>query len=77
MHSQEGDHRISRVKENTSVVVLHTYYQAGETFDRLVWLGAWNIKGKYVVRQDIVSLSKGRVGVGKKRAERDRRASKW
>src|SRR5437588_1174041 len=42
---------ISRVKENTSVVVLHTYYQAGDTFDRLVWLGAWNIKGKYVVRQ--------------------------
>jgi hypothetical protein len=42
---------ISRVKVNTSVVVLHTYYQAGETFDRLVWLGAWNIKGKYVVRQ--------------------------
>jgi hypothetical protein len=32
------------------VVVLHTYYQAGDTFDRLVWLGAWNIKGKYVVR---------------------------
>jgi hypothetical protein len=31
--------------------VLHTYYQAGDTFDRLVWLGAWNIKGKYVVRQ--------------------------
>lgn len=42
---------ISRVKENTSVVVLHTYYQAGDTFDRLVWLGAWNIKGKYAVRQ--------------------------
>jgi DDE family transposase len=42
---------ISRVKVNTSVAVVHTYYQAGETFDRLVWLGAWNIKGKYVVRQ--------------------------
>jgi hypothetical protein len=42
---------ISRVKENTSVVVLHTYYEAGETFDRLVWLGAWNIKSKYAVRQ--------------------------
>jgi hypothetical protein len=42
---------ISRVKERTSVVVQHTYYQAGDTFDRLVWLGAWNIKGKYVVRQ--------------------------
>jgi hypothetical protein len=37
---------ISRVKERTSVVVLHTYYQSGETFARLVWLGAWNIKGK-------------------------------
>jgi hypothetical protein len=42
---------ISRVKENTTVVVLHTYYEAGETFDRLVWLGAWDIKGKYAVRQ--------------------------
>ncbi len=42
---------ISRVKENTWVVVLHTYYEAGDTFDRLVWLGAWNIKGKYGVRQ--------------------------
>jgi len=42
---------ISRVKEKTSVVVLHTYYEVGETFDRLVWLGAWNIKGKYAVRQ--------------------------
>src|SRR6266852_2119980 len=42
---------ISRVKEHTSVVVLHTSYQAGDTFDRLVWLGAWNSKGKYVVRQ--------------------------
>src|SRR5947209_8822630 len=42
---------ISRVKDRTTVVVLHTYYEAGETFDRLVWLGAWNTHGKYVVRQ--------------------------
>jgi hypothetical protein len=42
---------ISRVKSYTTVVVLHTYYEAGETFDRLVWLGACNIHGKYVVRQ--------------------------
>jgi Transposase DDE domain len=42
---------ISRVKEGTTVVVLHTYYEAGETFDRLVWLGAWNVKAKYAVRQ--------------------------
>ena len=37
---------ISRVKENTSVVVLHTYYEAGETFDRLVWLGSLEYQGQ-------------------------------
>jgi Transposase DDE domain len=42
---------ISRVKHRTTVAVLHTYYEAGETFDRLVWLGACNTHGKYVVRQ--------------------------
>lgn len=42
---------ISRVKSYTTVVVQHTYYQAGDTFDRLVWLGAGTIHGKYVVRQ--------------------------
>src|SRR5947207_1146382 len=42
---------ISRVKSYTTVVVQHTYYEAGETFDRLVWLGARTIHGKYVVRQ--------------------------
>ncbi len=46
-----GSSWISRVKEGTTVVVLHTYYEAGETFDRLVWLGAWNVKAKYAVRQ--------------------------
>src|SRR5260370_27392227 len=40
-----------REAKEIAVVVLHTYYEAGETFDRLVWLGAWNIKGKYAVRQ--------------------------
>jgi hypothetical protein len=42
---------ISRVKSYTTVVVMHTYYEAGDTFDRLVWLGARNTHGKYVVRQ--------------------------
>jgi len=42
---------ISRVKSYTTVVVHHTYYEAGETFDRLVWLGARTIHGKYMVRQ--------------------------
>jgi len=42
---------ISRVKSYTTVVVEHTYYEAGDTFDRLVWLGARTIHGKYLVRQ--------------------------
>lgn len=42
---------ISRVRDRTTVVVEHTYYEMGETFDRLVWLGAWNTHGKYLVRQ--------------------------
>lgn len=49
--TQQGYSWITRVKGNTSVVVLHTYYEAGDTFDRLVWLGAWNTLGSYAVRQ--------------------------
>jgi hypothetical protein len=49
--TDKGSSWISRVKEGTTVVVLHTYYEAGDTFDRLVWLGARDTLGKYVVRQ--------------------------
>jgi hypothetical protein len=49
--TEQGYSWISRVKGNTTVVVLHTYYEAGETFDRLVWLGACDTLGKYAVRQ--------------------------
>lgn len=49
--TEQGYSWISRVKSHTTVVVLHTYYEAGETFDRLVWLGAWDTLGKYAVRQ--------------------------
>ena len=49
--TEQGYSWISRVKAGTTVVVLHTYYEAGETFDRLVWLGACNTLGKYAVRQ--------------------------
>lgn len=48
--TERGYSWISRVKHRTTVVVVHTYSEAGETFDRLVWLGAWNTHGKYVVR---------------------------
>lgn len=49
--SELGYSWISRVKIYTTIVVLHTYYEAGDTFDRLVWLGAGKTHGKYVVRQ--------------------------
>ncbi|HEY7420350.1 MAG TPA: IS4 family transposase [Ktedonobacteraceae bacterium] len=49
--TEQGYLWISRVKRRTTVVVVHTYYEAGETFDRLVWLGAWKTHGKYMVRQ--------------------------
>jgi len=32
--TEKGYSWISRVKEGTTVAVLHTYYEAGETFDR-------------------------------------------
>lgn len=42
---------ISRIREDTTVVVIHPSYQAGETFDRIVWLGAWQTQARYAVRQ--------------------------
>ena len=47
--TDKGYSWISRVKDGTTVVVLHTYYEAKGTFDRLVWLGARDTLGKYVV----------------------------
>jgi hypothetical protein len=32
---------LSRLREKTSYEVIHAYYQQGETFDGLVWLGAY------------------------------------
>jgi Transposase DDE domain len=49
--TEQGYSWISRVKGRTTVIVLHTYYEAEDTFDRLVWLGASSTKGKYAVRQ--------------------------
>jgi hypothetical protein len=39
--TQEGYDWISRLRHNTSYTVLHTFYQQGDTFDGLVWLGAY------------------------------------
>ncbi len=49
--TEQGYSWISRLREGTTLVVLHTYYEAGDTFDRLVWLGAWDYQANYAVRQ--------------------------
>ncbi len=36
-----GFHWVSRLRAKTSYTVLHVFYQQGETFDGLVWLGAY------------------------------------
>jgi Transposase DDE domain len=48
---------ISRLREKTSYVVTHTYYQSAEVFDGLVWLGAHHAKAQYAVR--LVQFSLG------------------
>lgn len=49
--TEQGYRWISRVTHRPTVVVEQTSYEAGETCDRLVWLGAWNTHSKDVVRQ--------------------------
>lgn len=39
--THEGYFWLSRLRKKTSYVILHTYYQQGETFDGLVHLGAY------------------------------------
>ncbi len=41
---------VSRWREQTSYTIVHTYYQDGETFDGLIWLGAFDTLGAHVVR---------------------------
>lgn len=49
--TQEGFHWISRLRQKTSYEVIHTFYQDGETFDGLVWLGAYRAdRAKFAVR---------------------------
>lgn len=46
-----GDYWISRVRTNTSCIVEHTFVADGDTFDGLVWLGAYRAdQAKHLVR---------------------------
>lgn len=50
---------ISRLRARTSYEVIHTYYQDGDTFDGLVWLGAYRAdRAAHAVR--LVTFRRGR-----------------
>jgi hypothetical protein len=47
----EGYGWISRLRQKTSYEVAHIFYQQGETFDGLIWLGAYRAdRARYAVR---------------------------
>lgn len=49
--TSEGYYWLSRLRQKTSYEVLHTFYRNGETFDGLVWLGAYRAdRSRYAVR---------------------------
>lgn len=41
---------VSRWREQTSYTIVHTYYQDADTFDGLIWLGAYDTLAGHVVR---------------------------
>lgn len=49
--TEGGYHWLSRLRQKTSFTLLHSFYQAGETLDALVWLGAYRAdRAKHAVR---------------------------
>jgi len=49
--TQEGYSWLTRLRQKTSYTLCHTFYQDGETFDGLVWLGAYRAdRARYAVR---------------------------
>jgi len=49
--TEQGLWYVSRLRQRTSYTVIHTFYAAHETFDGLVWLGAYRAdRAKHAVR---------------------------
>jgi hypothetical protein len=49
--TEGGYNWLSRMREKTSYSIIHAFYQQGETFDGLVWLGAYRAdRARYAVR---------------------------
>jgi hypothetical protein len=46
-----GYHWLSRLRQKSSYEIIHTYYRQGDTFDGLIWLGAFRAdRAKHAVR---------------------------
>lgn len=57
--TDRGYYWLSRLRAKTSYKVIHTYYQRGETFDGIVWLGAYRAdRAKHAVR--LVTFRQGK-----------------
>ncbi len=41
---------VTRLREQTTMIVMHTYYDDGGNWDKLVWLGIWDTQSAYLVR---------------------------
>lgn len=41
---------VTRLREQTTMSVMHTYYDDGANWDQLVWLGIWDTQSAYLVR---------------------------
>lgn len=49
--TEAGQWWLSRLREKTSTIRVHTYYEQGEVLDALVWLGAYRAdRARYLVR---------------------------
>ncbi len=48
--TERGYAWVSRWREATSYTIVHTYYHDGDTFDGLIWLGAFDTLGAHAVR---------------------------
>lgn len=49
--TEAGYHWLNRLRAKTSYTVIHPFYQQGETFDGLIWLGAYRAdQAKHAVR---------------------------
>lgn len=48
--TQQGYSWIARLREQTTFIVMHTYFEDGEISDKLVWMGIWETQAAYLVR---------------------------